>query len=385
MQVQTIAGVTGSRADFGIQKPVYEAILAAPEFSLDLYVTGMHLSPRFGNTVEEVEAAGYEIAGRIDCNATGGSHAEIALSTSAAMAGFTRAWEQKRPDLVLLLGDRFETFGAAAAAYLLNIPIAHIGGGDVTTGSLDDGLRHAVSKFSNLHFTTNDAASARLIRMGEDPGTVFNTGTPALDSLLSLELLSRQELERRVGAPLGDRLLVVTFHPATADKGAPVEQFGELLAVLEGLPEDHVSLVTYANADTGGAALNKALEAVAARSPRILARESLGQLLYLSALRHASIVVGNSSSGLYEAPSFGIPTVDIGSRQDGRIRAASVINCVPERAAIRDAIARASRMSCAGTINPYGDGRATERIIARLQAAAPFAGIKMKQFYDALG
>ncbi|MEQ8331833.1 UDP-N-acetylglucosamine 2-epimerase [Nisaea sp.] len=382
MQVQTIAGVTGSRADFGIQKPVYEAILAAPEFALDLYVTGMHLSPRFGNTVEEVESAGFAVAGRIDCDATGGSHAEIALSTSAAMAGFTRAWERKRPDLVLLLGDRFETFAAAAAAYLLNIPIAHIAGGDVTSGSLDDGLRHAISKFSHLHFTTNDEASARLIRMGEDPAMVLTTGSPALDSIQSLNLLSRDEVAERVGVPLGAHLLVVTFHPATADKGAPVEQFEELLAALEALPDDHVSLITYANADTGGEALNRVLEETAARSSHILARKSLGQMLYLSVLRHASIVVGNSSSGLYEAPSFGIPTVNIGSRQDGRLRAASVIDCPPERHAIADAIARAAMMDCAGTINPYGDGRATDSIVERLLAAVPFSGLGMKRYFD---
>lgn len=382
MQVQTIAGVTGSRADFGIQKSVYEAILAAPEFSLDLYVTGMHLSPRFGNTVEEVESAGFAVAGRIDCDATGGSHAEIALSTSAAMAGFTRAWEGKRPDLVLLLGDRFETFAAASAAYLLNIPIAHIAGGDVTSGSLDDGLRHAISKFSHLHFTTNDEASARLIRMGEDPAMVLTTGSPALDSIQSLNLLSRDEVAERVGASLGEHLLVVTFHPATTDKGSPVSQFGELLAALEGLPADHVSLVTYANADSGGAALNAALEEASARAPRILARESLGQLLYLSALRQASVVVGNSSSGLYEAPSFGIPTVNIGTRQDGRIKASSVIDCPPDREAIANAIERALAMDCACAVNPYGDGRATGRIMDRLRAAIPFAGISMKRYHD---
>lgn len=382
MQRQIIAGVTGSRADFGIQKPVLDAILAEPDFVLDLYVTGMHLSSRFGNTVEEVEAAGFEIAGRIDCETTGGSHEEVALSTSAGMAGFTKAWSLKRPDLVLLLGDRFETFAAASAAYLLNIPIAHIAGGDVTSGSLDDGLRHAISKFSSLHFTTNEEASARLVRMGEDPATVHTTGTPALDSIRSLELLSRDEVERRVGAPLGKHLLVVTFHPATADKGSPIEQFGELLAALEALPADHVSLVTYANADSGGAALNQALVEAAARSPRIIARESLGQLLYLSALRHASMVVGNSSSGLYEAPSFGIPTINIGTRQDGRLKASSVIDCVPERDAILSAIGRGLGMDCRETVSPYGDGDATDRILRILRGVASFRQIGSKVFFD---
>ena len=382
MKRQTIAGVTGSRADFGIQKPVLEAILTEPGFTLDLYVTGMHLSPRFGHTVEEVMAAGFEIAGRIDCQTTGGSHEEVALSTSAGMAGFTKAWSLKRPDLVLLLGDRFETFAAASAAYLLNIPIAHIAGGDVTSGSLDDGLRHAISKFSNLHFTTNDEASARLVRMGEDPANVHTTGTPALDSIRSLELLSKDEVERRVGAPLGKHLLVVTFHPATADKGSPMEQFGELLAALEALPEDHMSLVTYANADSGGAALNQALMETAARSPRIIARESLGQLLYLSALRHASMVVGNSSSGLYEAPSFGIPTVNIGTRQDGRLKADSVIDCAPERGAILNAIDQGLGMDCRETVSPYGDGHATDRILRILRDAPPFRQIGSKVFFD---
>lgn len=383
MPVQTIAGVTGSRADFGIQRPVLAAIKEAPEFALDLYVTGMHLAPQFGNTVTEIEAAGFDIAGRIDCDITGGSEYEVALSTAKALAGFADAWAARRPDLVLLLGDRFETFAAGSAAYLLNIPIAHIAGGDVTSGSLDDGLRHAISKFSHLHFTTNAEARRRLIAMGEQPDNVFVTGTPALDSILTLDLLSRTETEKRVGAPLGARFVVVTFHPATADQGSPREQFAELLAALQEMPEDMVALVTYANADSGGAELNRDLQAAAAvSSGRLLARESLGQLLYLSALKHAVMVVGNSSSGLYEAPSFGLPTVNIGSRQDGRLRAASVIDCAPERREIAAAIARGLEMDCTGTVNPYGDGTATERILALLRRSGNFAQLGMKRFHD---
>ncbi|UUX48376.1 UDP-N-acetylglucosamine 2-epimerase [Nisaea acidiphila] len=383
MKEQLIAGVTGSRADFGIQRPVLEAIRAEPDFALDLYVTGMHLSSRFGSTVTEVEEAGFEIAGRIDCEVTGGNHLDIALSTSAAMAGFAEVWTGRRPDLVLLLGDRFETFAAASAAYLLNIPIAHIAGGDVTSGSLDDGLRHAISKFSNIHFATNELARERLIRMGEEPASVFTTGTPALDAILSLDLLSRAEVEHRVGAPVGGRLIVITFHPATADKGTPGAQFRELLAALDELPDDCVVLITYANADSGGAELNLLLEAAAKNSGRIIARESLGQLLYLSVLRQAAMVVGNSSSGLYEAPSFAIPTVNIGSRQDGRLRASSVIDCPPEKDAILEAMSRGFELDCRGTVNPYGDGRATARIVDALRSAAPFSGLGMKRFYDA--
>lgn len=380
---ERIAGVTGSRADFGIQRPVLDALRAAPDFDLDLYVTGMHLSPRFGHTVDEVEAAGFGIAGRIDCDASGGSDLDVAHSTSAALAGFADAWSARRPDLVLLLGDRFETFAAASAAYLLNIPIAHMIGGDVTSGSLDDGLRHAISKFSHLHFTTNQPARQRLIRMGENPDTVFNTGTPALDAILSRESLSREEVERRVGASLGARFLVATFHPATADRGAPTEQFAELLAAFEELPADMTALVTYANADSGGAELNRLLEAAARESGRIVARDSLGQELYFAALKHAAMVVGNSSSGLYEAPSFGIPTVNIGCRQDGRLKALSVIDCLPERGEIAAAIAKAAEMDCAGTVNPYGDGRATAGVLAALRKFMPFEKLGMKRFFDA--
>lgn len=383
MTGQVIAGVTGSRADFGIQRPVLDALRASPEFALDLYVTGMHLSERFGNTVSEVEEAGFEIAGRVDCAATGGSHLEIARSTGAGLTGFAEAWTVKRPDLVLLLGDRFETFAAASAAYLLNIPIAHIAGGDVTSGSLDDGLRHAISKFSNLHFVTNEQAKQRLVRMGEAPGTVFNTGTPALDSILSLKLLSREEVEKRVGAPLGERYLIVTFHPATADQeSSPVRQFEELLAALVDLPSGVVALVTYANADSGGAHLNEVLETAARENHHIIARESLGQLLYLSALKHASLVVGNSSSGLYEAPSFRIPTINIGSRQDGRLKANSVIDCVPDRAQISAAIDRGLNLDCAVVTNPYGEGRATAEILEALRERSPFSRLGMKRFFD---
>ncbi|WP_193188751.1 UDP-N-acetylglucosamine 2-epimerase [Nisaea sediminum] len=380
---ERIAGVTGSRADFGIQRPVLDALRAAPDFELDLYVTGMHLSPRFGHTVDEVEAAGFEIAGKIDCDASGGSDLEVAHSTSAALAGFADAWAGRRPDLVLLLGDRFETFAAASAAYLLNIPIAHMIGGDVTSGSLDDGLRHAISKFSHLHFTTNEPARERLIRMGEHPDTIFTTGTPALDAILSRDLLPREQVERRVGAPLGARFLVATFHPATADKGAPSEQFAELLAAFEDLPADMTALVTYANADSGGAELNRLLEVAEERSDRIIARDSLGQELYFSALKHAVMVVGNSSSGLYEAPSFGIPTVNIGCRQDGRLKAPSVIDCSPERSAITAAMVKAVEMDCSGTVNPYGDGRATERVLSALRKFMPFEKLGMKRFFDA--
>jgi UDP-hydrolysing UDP-N-acetyl-D-glucosamine 2-epimerase len=380
---ERIACVTGSRADFGIQRPVLDALRAAPDCDLDLYVTGMHLSPRFGNTVDEVEAAGFEIAGKIDCDASGGSDLDVAHSTSVALAGFADAWAMRRPDLVLLLGDRFETFAAASAAYLLNIPIAHMIGGDVTSGSLDDGLRHAISKFSHLHLTTNQPARERLIRMGEHPDTVFNTGTPALDAILSRERLTREEVERRVGASLGTRFLVATFHPATADKGSPSEQFAELLSAFEELPDDMTALVTYANADSGGAELNRLLEAMAHESDRIIARDSLGQDLYFAALKHATMVVGNSSSGLYEAPSFGIPTVNIGCRQDGRLKAASVIDCPPERGAIAAAMVTAAQMDCSGTVNPYGDGRATERVLAALRKFMPFENLDMKRFFDA--
>lgn len=379
---QRISAVTGSRADFGILRPLLDALATAPEFTLELAVTGMHLSPRFGDTVREVEASGLKIAGRVDCEATGGDRAEVARSVGLGVAGFTDLWRADPPDLVLLLGDRFETFAAATAAFLLDIPIAHLCGGDVTSGSHDDGMRHAISKFARLHFTTNQEASRRLIRMGERPETVHTVGSPALDAILALPGLTRRELADAVGADLGERLLLVTFHPATADKGDPVGQLGELLAALSNLPADCRFLATYANADAGGAALNAALDAAAKADARLIARPSLGQRLYFAAMRHAAMVVGNSSSGLYEAPSFGVPTVNIGSRQDGRLRAASVIDCPPERAAIAEAMALAFAKDCRGTVNPYGDGRAAGRIVAILRSAGRFADLPMKRFYD---
>ncbi len=382
-RTQRICAVSGSRADFGLLYWPLKELDEEPAFSVDLALTGMHLAPEFGHTSREVEASGIAVSARVETVMASDGPAGMAKAIGLGVLGFADAWGQRRPDLVMVLGDRFETFAAAQAAFTHRIPIAHLCGGDVTEGALDDGFRHAISKMASLHFASNDASARRLRRMGEDPARIHTVGSPGLDHLKRSSLLGRDEVESRLGLALRARNLLVTFHPATLDPVPALPQQEELLAALDALGPDTGIIFTAPNADEGGRALRARLEAYVADRPHAILRASLGHHLYLSTMALADAVVGNSSSGLYEAPSLKRPTVNIGCRQDGRLRAASIIDCQAERLAIGEAIAAAFKLDCSNVVNPYGDGDSARRIREILCRHDAFASLVAKRFHDA--
>ena len=287
------------------------------------------------------------------------------------------------PDMVLVLGDRYEILAAAEAALIHGVPLAHIAGGDVTEGAFDESIRHALTKLAHIHLTTHPQAAARVIRMGEDPARVHVVGSPALDHLHRTPLLGGEALAQALSAPLGQRNLLITYHPVTLDADGGLGGLSALLTALDAFGPEVTKWVTRPNADPGGGVIEAHLDRWAAGRPDVHMFASLGQLRYLSLMARVDAVVGNSSSGLYEAPSFGVPTVDIGDRQKGRLAAASVIRCRAEAAAIEDAILRAFSMDCAGVRNPYGDGDSARRIVEILRAAPPHDSLLIKRFHGA--
>lgn len=375
-----ICVVTGSRAEYGLLYWVLHDLRSQPEVELQLVVTGMHLAPEFGLTVREIESDGFRIAHRVEMLLSSDSPGGTAKSLGLGVIGMSDALEDLRPDVALVLGDRFEILAAAQACLVHNIPLAHIAGGDTTEGAIDEAIRHAITKMSHVHFVTNEASARRVRQLGESPARIHLVGNPGLDHLRRRPLLDRAALEQALGAPLGRRNLLVTFHPVTLEAGESATQFSELLAALDGL--DGTLWFTRPNADAGGRAIAAALDAwVQARPGRAHAFTSLGQLRYLSLMSQVDAVVGNSSSGLYEAPSFGVPTVNIGDRQRGRLAAASVLHCAAERGAIAAAIVRALELERRDTVNPYGDGHSAGRIVEVLRNLPPASQLLKKTFH----
>ncbi len=381
MAPRRIGVVTGGRADWGLLLPVLRALRAAPDMELRLIVSGGHLSSRHGDTRREIRAQGFEIAAEVPCLAEGDDPLSLCRAVGRGVEGFAQAYAATAPDVVLLLGDRYEILAAAEAAMLSGLVVAHICGGDVTEGAFDDSIRHAVTKMAHLHFVSNEGSARRLRQLGEDPAAIRVTGNPGLDLLRDMAFLDRAAFEDRIAMTLRPRNLLVTYHPETRAEGETAADLDALLAALDGLGEDVGLILTQPNADPGHGAFQRRLEAFAAR-PNAVLHAALGQQGYFSAMRHVSAMVGNSSSGLMEMPSFGKPTVNVGGRQDGRPRAASVIDVAPRAAAIRGAIERALALDCAGTVNPYGDGHAAARILAGLREAGPARALLRKTFHD---
>lgn len=382
MKPQRICVVTGSRAEYGLLYWVLHDLKAAPAVQLQLIATGSHLSAEHGMTVQQIEADGFVVDRRVEMLLSGDSACAVAKSVGLGVIGLSDALESLQPDVVLLLGDRFEILAAAQACLLHKIPLAHIAGGDVSEGAYDESIRHAITKMAQVHFVTNEDAARRVRQMGENPRRVHVVGSPGLDHLRRLPLLSKADLERALGAPLGKRNLLVTFHPVTLSQDDGLSEFSELLAALDSTDHDTTIWFTRPNADSGGRAIAARLEAWAAQQGlRVQVHTSLGQLRYLSLMAMSDAVVGNSSSGLYEAPSLGVPTVNIGERQRGRLAATSVQHCAAERTAIAASIANALSSDARGTVNPYGDGRSAARIVAALRALPPTAQLLRKPFH----
>ena len=382
--MKKICVVTGSRADYGLLRWVMEGISKSPQLELQLVVTGMHLSPEFGLTVDAIEADGFNANCQIEMLLSSDTPVGVTKSIGLGMIGFSDALTNLKPDMMLLLGDRYEILASAIAAMIARIPIAHLHGGETTEGAVDEAIRHSITKMSHLHFVAADEYRHRVIQLGEHPDYVFNVGGLGIDSILRLKLLSRNELEDQLGFELLARNLLITFHPITLEQGASAEHMDELLMALAEL-EDTGLIFTMPNADTEGRALFRQIEHFCAAHLHARAYTSLGQLRYLSCIEHCDGVVGNSSSGLIEVPSFRRGTINIGDRQKGRLRASSIIDCNADRVSISSALNRLFsdefQEELLAVQNPYGDGSASDKVIRTLEDL-PFERMLKKTFYD---
>jgi UDP-N-acetylglucosamine 2-epimerase (non-hydrolysing)/GDP/UDP-N,N'-diacetylbacillosamine 2-epimerase (hydrolysing) len=351
-----------------------------PELELQLIVTGAHLAPEFGLTYREIERDGFIINARISMLLSGDTANEVIKSIGVALIGLADALERLSPDILVLLGDRYEMLAAAQAALIKKIPLAHIAGGDTTEGAFDESIRHAITKMAQLHFVTNAVAWRRIRQMGEDPQYIYNTGSPGLDHLHRSRLLTKEELAKKLNLKFYPRNLLITFHPATLDTQKATEQFQALLDALAELDPDIGLIFTKPNSDPEGRILLQMVDEFVAGHKNASVYTSLGRL-YLSMMAQVNMIVGNSSSGLYEAPSFKKPTVNIGDRQKGRLQASSVINTPPERIAIYNAIEEAFHKDCSDVVNPYGDGNAATKI-HKLLKQVDYQNLLKKHFYE---
>ena len=382
--MKKICVVTGTRAEYGLLRWVMEGIVQSPNLDLLLIVTGMHLSPEFGQTVEAIEADGFQIHRRVETLLSSDTAVGVAKSMGLGMIGFADALSELQPDLVLLLGDRFEIFSVAGVAMVANIPIAHLHGGEATEGLIDESIRHSITKMSHLHFVATEEYRNRVIQLGENPKDVFNFGGLGVDSMLHLKLMSRQEIEESLGFEFLARNLLITFHPVTLEKNTSAVQMEQLLAALASLKETGL-IFTMPNADKDGRILFNMIEDFCAQHSNAVAHTSLGQVRYLSCIHHVDGVIGNSSSGLSEVPSFKKGTINIGDRQRGRVRATSVIDSEPTIVSISAAISKlfsAEFQSILKTTqNPYGEGGASRAIVKILESQS-FDNLLKKRFFD---
>ncbi len=376
-----ICVVTGTRAEYGILYWPLRAIQDDPELELQLIVTGMHLAPEFGSTHRVITADGFQIDARVDMLLAGDTPAATGKSIGLGVIGFAAALERLAPDILFIPGDRFEILAAAQAAVVARIPLAHLAGGDTTEGAFDESIRHALTKMSHIHFVTNEAAARRVRQMGENPAHIHNVGSPGIDYIKRLQLADREELTAALGLRFRGQNLLITFHPATlsGDSGA---QFQELLAALDQLGPEVGLIFTRPNADSDGRLLIEILDRYAESRANVTVFTSLGQRNYLSMVAQVDAVVGNSSSGLYEVPSFGKPTVNIGDRQQGRLQSTSVINVSPVCNAIHKALLTALQLDCSGALNPYGDGESSARIIRVLKDIPDPGALLKKHFFE---
>lgn len=376
-----ICVVTSTRADYGLLRPIMRAIEAEPSLRLSTVATGTHLSPEFGRTSSAIEADGFTIHEQVEMLLSSDTPVGVTTSMGLTIIGFAGVLERLAPDLLLVLGDRYEILAVVQAALIGRVPVAHVSGGDITEGAIDDAIRHAITKLSHLHFVTNAEAGRRVVQMGEDPERVVVSGSAGLDDLVAFEPVSRQVLESQLGLGLREHNLLVTYHPVTLADEPAEHAFGELLAALDALGEDVGLIMTLPNADTDGRVIIDMARRFADAREHVVAHDSLGQERYWSALKTVDAVVGNSSSGLTEAPAVGVPAVNIGERQRGRLRAPSTIDCEPTRSAIEDAVRRALATGRQPPVSPYGDGHATRRILETLLSVQDWTKLVHKTFH----
>ncbi|MBF0118916.1 MAG: UDP-N-acetylglucosamine 2-epimerase (hydrolyzing) [Desulfobacterales bacterium] len=381
--MRKICVFTGTRAEYGLLKPLLDEIKSDSELLLSLLVSGMHMSPEFGLTYKGVESDGFKIDEKVEMLISSDTSVGLCKSVGLGIISFSDALTHLSPDIFVVLGDRFEAFAAASSAMFLRIPIAHIHGGELTEGVIDDAIRHSITKMSHIHFVSTELYRKRVIQLGESPDSVFNVGAIGLENIRKLKLLSKKDFESKIGFSIGkEESLLVTFHPVTLESNTAQNQFQNLL---DALPKVKV-IFTKANADTDGRIINKMIDDYVAKHPKnTIAFTSMGQLLYLSAMSHVSAVVGNSSSGIIEAPSFKVPTVNIGDRQRGRIKSKSIIDCEPTKEAVFDALKQSMshefKASIKDTKNVYEKENTASSIKAILKTTN-LNNILKKKFYD---
>ena len=387
MRNKTVCVVTGTRADYGLIKPLLKRIIETQELCLRLVVTGMHLCSEFGYTVNEIKNDGIPIDEQLETLMASDNMTGMTKSTAVTMLSFADYFDRKHPDILLILGDRFEIFACATAAAFANIPIAHLYGGDTTQGAVDEFLRHSITKMSYLHFPSTEQSRNRIIQLGEDPDRVYNVGALSVENIQKIKLYDKNDIRKKLNFAFSDCFGLVTFHPVTLDTESCAEKETlELLQALDKFPEMSF-ILTKANADANGRIVNEVLSKYANERNNCILVESLGLQLYLSAMKSAAVVIGNSSSGIYEAPGLGTPTVNIGNRQNGRVQSESIINCNAIENDIINAIIKALSKEWVkktqNSANPYGDGTTSDKIVKILQQTLNTEKINvMKKFYD---
>ena len=383
--LKKICVVTGSRAEYGLLFWLMKEIQAVPEFELQIIVTGMHLSSEFGLTYKEIEKDGFNINNKIEILLTSDTPSAISKSTGLGMIGFADAFYNLKPDLVIVLGDRYELLAASTAALFARIPIGHIHGGETTEGAFDEAIRHSITKMAWWHFVAIEEYKSRVIQLGEDPKRVHLVGGLGVDNIQKTDLMNKLNLEKSIEFEFGNKNLMITFHPVTLEDRTASAQFIELLNTLDEL-KDTKFIFTLANSDTNGRVINELIYSfVESHSSNSVVFKSMGNLNYLSSLQFVDAVIGNSSSGLLEAPTFKIGTINIGDRQKGRLKAESIIDCNPDQNSITSAIEKLYtddfQNKLKSTKNPYGEGKATEKIMDILKSQSLPNNLK-KSFYN---
>lgn len=384
--MRKICFITGTRAEYGLLSRLMKMVQDDTDTQLQIIATNMHLSPKFGNTYQEIEHDGFTIDKKIPILEEEKDDANTTVkSMSKALAGFADAYNELKPDMVVVLGDRYEILAAATAALIERFPIAHLYGGEITEGAYDDAIRHSVTKMSHLHFTSCEEYRHRVIQLGEQPDHVFNVGSIGVENIKMLPLMSKDKIEKEIDFAIDDKTILVTYHPVTLGNRTAKEDIDDFIAALEEKKELRI-IFTMPNSDTGGQAIVEAINAFVAKNPsRAKAFKSLGVLRYLSVMQQVNAVVGNSSSGLVEVPSFGIPTLNIGDRQKGRIAADSVYNCNTDKASILQGLdtimSPTFKQKAAVTYNPY-DKEGTAQAIFDVIRTFSLEKLNQKHFYD---
>jgi len=382
-----ICVVTGTRSEYGLLRPLIQKIDKNPKFKLQLIATGMHLSPEFGLTYKNIESDGFKIDEKIEILLSSDTSISISKSMGLALISFSETYQRLNPDLIIILGDRYETFSATAAASVANIPVAHLYGGEITEGAFDDSFRHSITKMSYLHFTSTEEYKKRVIQLGEDPKRVFNVGALGVENILNLDLLSKNEIENELDISLSDKYLLIVFHPVTLENNTAEKNFKKLLKVLDKYDSNISKVFIKGNSDTDGRIINQLIDQYVNENNNSYTFTSLTVENYLSLLKNCFVLVGNSSSGIVEAPSLKTPSINIGDRQKGRIKAESVFDCKNNEADILSTLKKVDNLFSNDKFeninNPYEKENISDEIIKVIEKALISNKIDLKKkFYD---